>query len=122
MDLSRKDFLKLTFAFLGGAALVQSGCGDSSGGPDLSTPPNCNLNGTKSKIADNHPAPHSLIVPKSDLASTTNKTYDIMGSADHTHSVTLTAANLASLAANTSVTVTSTSTLAHTHQCVVSCA
>jgi len=119
MDLSRKDFLKLTFAFIGGATLV--GCGGGTGQDDMA-PPNCSQNGTKAKIADNHSAPHSLIVPKSDLTSTTNKTYDIMGAADHTHMVTLTAANLASLLANTPVTVTTTTTLSHTHQIIVSCA
>jgi hypothetical protein len=56
-----------------------------------------------------------LAIPVADLSSTVDKTYDIQGSADHTHSVTFTAAQLAQLKAGTAVIVTSSTTLAHSH-------
>jgi hypothetical protein len=50
-----------------------------------------------------------------DLNSTVDIAYDIRGTADHTHSVTFTAAQLAQLKAGTMVTVTTTTTLTHNH-------
>ena len=65
---------------------------------------------------------HVLVVPKADLDSPTPMTYDISGSAGHSHTVTFSLAQLATLKAGTSVTVTSTTTLAHQHVVTVSCA
>lgn len=45
-----------------------------------------------------------------------------MGTATHTHSVTATAANFATLTGNHSITVTSTTTDGHTHNITVVCA
>ncbi|HJW11996.1 MAG TPA: hypothetical protein VJ598_09430, partial [Albitalea sp.] len=70
-------------------------------------------------ITGNHG--HVLSVPKTDLDSTSDKVYSIMGSAAHDHTVTLTAAQLAQLKAGMSVTVTSTTTLSHNHDVTVSC-
>jgi len=64
---------------------------------------------------------HVLTVLRSDLDSTTAVSYDIQGTADHTHTVTLTVAQLATLKTGASVTVVSTTTDFHEHIITVSC-
>lgn len=64
---------------------------------------------------------HVLTVLRSDLDSTTALSYDIQGTADHTHTVTLTLAQLATLKSGASVTVVSTTTDYHQHVITVSC-
>jgi plastocyanin len=71
-------------------------------------------------IAGNHG--HVLVIPASDLDSTVDKTYSILGMATHDHSVTFTPAQLQMLKAGQEVTVTSTETLAHDHNVRASCA
>jgi len=50
-----------------------------------------------------------------------DKVYDIQGTSSHTHSVTLTVANLRRLKAGTAVTVTSASEPEHSHQVQAAC-
>ena len=64
---------------------------------------------------------HVLTVLRSDLDSTTALSYDIQGTADHTHTVTLTLAQLATLKSGASVTAVSTTTDYHQHVITVSC-
>jgi hypothetical protein len=120
MSMTRKEFL----GTLIGAGAVLAGCGGDDGGtPDSGgSQRNCALNGTTATIDANHG--HVLMVLKSDVTAGVEKTYDIMGTATHTHSVTITAANFATLQsnANGSVMVTSTSGGAHTHSVTVICA
>lgn len=96
-------------------ALVPA-CGTStpSGMTDAASGPTCT-----SQIANNHG--HVLSVPGADLAATRDHTYNIQGAADHTHSVTLTTAELMTLAAGGTVTATSTLGGGHTHDCQVHC-
>jgi hypothetical protein len=62
------------------------------------------------------------VLPPADRDSMTDMTYDIRGTADHTHSVTLTSAQLALLKTpGATVTVVSTNTGFHTHDVTVSC-
>jgi hypothetical protein len=74
-------------------------------------------------IANNHPPPgqHIVAVPFADVTAGVDKMYDIKGMADHSHTITLTAANFATLKAGTQVIVTSTTTLAHMHDVTVVC-
>jgi hypothetical protein len=66
---------------------------------------------------------HVLIVSKADVMAGVDKTYDIMGTALHTHSVTITAAMFATLAANTAGGVMTTSSVTlHSHPITVVCA
>jgi hypothetical protein len=127
MTMSRKQFLRTLAAggatvvaasVVGSAAATLTGCGsddDDGGGGD----PNCVANGTNATIADNHG--HTLNVAKADVSAGIDKTYDITGSAGHAHSITITAAQFATLAANNSVQVTSTSGGGHTHAVNVMC-
>jgi hypothetical protein len=116
MDISRKRFVE---TMVGGSALLLfHGCGGggSYGGGMPNPMP---ASGCTPMIADNHG--HVLVIALTDLDSTTPKTYDIHGSADHTHSVSFTVAQLGQLKAGSMVTVTSTQTLSHTHAISVSC-
>jgi hypothetical protein len=104
MGITRKAFvLRLV-----GGGWILSACG--GGGSD---PPPPAATGCNATIAGNHG--HTLAISAADLNSTVDITYDIHGSADHTHSVTFTAAMLASLKAGNSVNATTTTTLVHNH-------
>jgi hypothetical protein len=76
-------------------------------------------------IAGNHG--HVLTIPTADLDATVDKVYDIQGSAIHTHSVTLTVANLQALKAGMNTTVISSTSSdgpagAHEHSVAILCA
>lgn len=118
MSMTRKVFLR---RLAGGAGLVAiGGCGGGGGdyvGSPTVTPAGA---GCLAAIADNHG--HVLAIPAADLDSAVDKTYSIQGGADHTHSVTFTAAQLAALKAGKAVSVTTTVTLDHSHAITESCA
>jgi hypothetical protein len=108
--ITRKMFLIQLAS--GGWALAAGGCG--GGGDDAAVPASAPAGaGCAATIAANHG--HVLTIAAADLSSLVDKTYDIQGSADHTHSVTFTAAQLAQLKAGNPVSVTTTMTLGHDH-------
>jgi hypothetical protein len=93
---------------------------DATVSPDASMgTPSCSMNGTVVAIALNHG--HALVVSKADVIAGAQKMYSIQGGSLHDHTVTLTAADFAMLAANTSVSVVSSLT-GHTHAITVTCA
>lgn len=89
------------------------GGGYGGGGGNLG----CGASGTS--ISNNHG--HTLTINESDLDSTADKTYNIMGTASHNHTVTFTVAQLGTLKSGQSVTVTSTTTEGHTHDVTAKC-
>jgi hypothetical protein len=113
MRINRKQFLGVAAG--SGAGLVLAACG--GGGYGGSTP----ASSCGSTIATNHG--HTLPIAVADVNSTVDKSYDITGAATHSHSVTLTAQQLAQLKAGTAVSVTSTAggTDGHTHAVAVNC-
>jgi hypothetical protein len=70
-------------------------------------------------ISGNHG--HTLVVPAADLDSTTNKTYSILGTADHNHTVVLTPAQLQLIKAQSAVVVISSTNQSHSHDVTVNC-
>jgi len=66
---------------------------------------------------------HSVTVPASTLLATRDQTITTSPAGDpaHMHNITLTTADLVTLAGGGSVTVTSSPTLSHMHQFMVSC-
>ena len=115
--LTRKEFLGV----MGVGVAVIAGCGSSDSAADAnSSIGNCLANGTSVTIAANHG--HVLVVSKDEVAAAVDKTYDIMGTATHTHGVTVTAANFATLSGNHSINVTTTTGNGHTHNITVVCA
>lgn len=121
MTMTRIDFLR-TLAGAGATVLGASvllACGsddDDDGGGD----PNCVTNGTRATIGANHG--HTITVAMADVSAAADKTYSIQGSSDHPHTVTITAAQFAMLAANSSLQVSSSSDSGHTHAITIMCA
>jgi hypothetical protein len=124
--MTRKQFLQTVAGALGAGAALAA-CGDD-GNKQVDAPaqadasnPNCLMNGTTNTIGLNHG--HALTVSKADVMAGTAKTYDITGTALHAHMVTITAAQFAMLAANTTIMVTTQpDATAHNHQVTVRCA
>ena len=121
ISISRKRFLG---SLAGGTVvLLFQGCGGGGGDGGNDTPPSSTTcSGTT--ITNNHG--HTLTIPVTDLDSTTDKVYSIMGGASHDHTARLTPAMLGLLKASTPVTATSSpptsSTIpTHTHDVTVSC-
>jgi hypothetical protein len=109
MPITRKEFLG---GLAGGTALLLlNGCG--GGGSSYSGGSMMSYSGCNETIAANHG--HVLTIALSDLDSMVDKTYDIRGTADHTHSVTFTVAQLGQLKAGQTVNVTSTTSSSVTY-------
>src|SRR4051812_38458205 len=121
MTMTRKEFLRSLVGVGVGAASVAAlvGCGGDDGGTPIDAPPpTCDTN--SAVIQANHG--HVMTVSKADIDAAAAKTYDIMGSALHTHSVMLTAAHFAMLKTGATVSVTSSSDGTHMHTVTVMCA
>jgi len=99
--ITRKAFL----VQLVGGGWVLTGCGGGGYSAPAAAPGSVVCAAT---IAGNHN--HLLTIPAADLNSTQQMSYDITYLADHSHTVTFTAAQLAQLKAGTMVQVTSTAT------------
>jgi len=125
MRTNRRDFMwSLGKAVAGAAGLTWlAACGGGGGGNNTPDAPsgngNCLANGTNVSISANHG--HVLVVSKDDVAAGTAKTYDIMGTANHNHQVTLTAGNFTTLAANNGVMTVSTTNSSHSHEITIMC-
>jgi hypothetical protein len=111
--ITRKTFLGLAAG--GTVALLQACGGDSNDHP---APASCGASGVE--ISNNHG--HALVVPVADLSATTDKTYTIVGTSNHDHTVRLTAAQFEVLRTGGSVTVTSSTEFSHGHQVTAGCA
>lgn len=77
------------------------------------------MTGCGATIMSNHG--HMLVVSQDDVDAAADKTYDIQGGSAHTHEVTVTAADFATLAGGGSVTLTTTTGAAHMHTITVTC-
>ncbi|MBL8289512.1 MAG: hypothetical protein JNL85_16145 [Rubrivivax sp.] len=132
--LSRKDFCGRLCGHLCGRVLVAwslltlAGCGGGGGGDSPAPSPAAGpaASSCGAGIAGNHG--HALVLANSDLEPgagydpMVDTAYDIRGTATHTHTVTLTAAQRATLKAGGTVTVVSSTTEAHSHAVTVNCA
>lgn len=143
--LTRKQFLRsVVTACAGTLGLVVLGCGTQAprtmpdappstgdggsgsprpdagaGGIDGGAPGRCATDGTSSVIADNHG--HILVVTKDDVAAGVEKAYDIQGTSDHPHTVTITAAMFAQLQEDQAIATTSSFDAGHDHGIMVAC-
>jgi len=117
MKITRRQFLGTAVI---GTAVAACG-GDDGGGGGGGGMKDCLVNGTSTQISSNHG--HTIVVSINDVMAGVDKTYDIRGTSAHTHSVTVTAANFATLTNNPtgSVMVTSTDGNGHTHTVTILC-
>jgi hypothetical protein len=108
VGITRKAFL----VQLVGGGWVLAGCGGGGGygGGSAAAPAPSTGAGCSATITGNHG--HTLTIPVADLNSTVDMTYDIMGAADHAHSVTFSAMDLYNLKFGYTVAVTSTMSVA----------
>lgn len=131
--MDRKTFIRKTTAgiLLAIPAISLIGCSGSDDGGDPNPNPNpdpnpdqanCLENGTNSSVGSAAGHSHSFTVPKEDVQAGEEKTYVMSNVNAHTHQVTITAAQFATLQGNNSITATSTSDSGHTHSVSVSCA
>jgi hypothetical protein len=118
--VDRRQFtLASAMAILSGVAItITSACGGGSSSPTApSTPaptPTPAASGDKSAvISSNHG--HVGVITAAQLTAGNGISLDIKGSADHTHTVTLSAAEITSIAANQRVAKESTTDSAHSH-------
>ncbi len=125
--MKRKTFIRKTMGALllvapAYAILSCSSSSDDSGSNNNNNngDPNCLDNGTIANITGNHG--HNLTVSKDDVSDGIEKTYAIDGSAGHSHSVTVTAANFITLRNNQQISLSSTTGSGHNHSIAVSCA
>ncbi len=124
--MDRKTFIKKTIGALviaipAYSILSCSGSDDSEpSSPPQGNSADCASNGTSSSIGTNHG--HTLTVSAADVAAGTEKTYNIQGTSDHAHSVTVTAAQFTSLQSNQQISSTSSNDSGHTHSVTISCA
>jgi len=120
--MMRKQFLGTLLGAAGAAALAACGEDGSGNNPPDAAAKSCTANGTSVTIGTNHG--HVMAVSAADVTAGVDKTYDITGTSAHSHMVTVTAANFASLQTNPngSVMLTSTSGGGHTHQVTIVCA
>jgi hypothetical protein len=117
--MTRKDFCS---SALGATLLLlieSCGGGGSSYSAGTGTVAGCG-----NTIALNHG--HVLTIALADLDSPTDTTYNIQGSADHNHTVTLTVAQLRTLKTGASISTVSSITVSpttgsHQHDIVITC-
>ena len=120
MRISRKQFLMTGVAAIGALDLAATaGCGSDDTGPAAPAGEGCQSGSAAVDIDGNHG--HALVVSAADVAAGVAKTYDIRGSATHSHEVTLSPLHFTKLKARESILVESTPT-DHTHPVIVRCA
>lgn len=102
------------------------GCSSSNDGEDKTPTPDANCESPEkiSSVANNHG--HTLIVSKADIAASTEKTYTIKGSANHTQYITISPNEFNMLKNNSTISVTSSASEAgidimHFHTVLVFC-
>lgn len=106
--IGRREFLGAAAAALfAGVAIQITGCTTESDSPSAQA------GDETGSIAENHG--HSAVITKVTLDAGGTVTLDIKGSADHTHSLELTADDVAKIKANTHVMKPSTVTGGHQH-------
>jgi hypothetical protein len=122
MSLTRKQFLSSMIGVVAGAAgaALFVGCASDDDDGDGGGDNNCLANGTTVTIQSNHG--HTLTVSIADVTAGVEKSYNIKGGADHSHTVVVTAALFTTLKANTAIMVTSSSDDGHSHGVSIGCA
>lgn len=99
-------------------------CAKSTDVDASTSSPACTSGAEATSIGSNHR--HSLSIPAADiaagLAGGAAKTYSILGTSTHDHTITVTPSQFAELAAGRTVTVVSSTTGTHSHTVTLGCA
>lgn len=109
--ITRREFtLESALAMLAGVTITVTGCGGSTESPASPTP---GASGVSGAISANHG--HVATITGAQLMSGGGLSLNIQGSADHPHTVELSAEDMQRITARQQVTKTSSSDNAHTH-------
>jgi hypothetical protein len=120
--VDRREFtLAAALAVLSGVAITVSGCGggggssptEPSGGGGTGGGGTGGTSGKTGTISNNHG--HTATITSAQLSAAGALALDIRGTSEHPHTVELTAAEIATIAANGRVSKTSSSDAGHTH-------
>lgn len=110
--ISRRDFtVESVLALLAGVTITVSGCGGDTD-PESPTSPSPTADVTGS-VSANHG--HVATVMAAQITTGGAISLDIRGTADHPHTVTLTADEVSRIGARTQVSKTSTTDNSHSH-------
>jgi hypothetical protein len=109
---------------LGRKQFLHRALGTCAGALGLTVLHECGDERTVSTIRTNHG--HVLVVSKADVAARAQKVYDIRGSADHTHWVTISEDQMGQLAIHNAIMTVSTLNASrelgtHRHDIIVAC-
>jgi hypothetical protein len=121
-----KRLMMMTFALVGAQTLL-SACGgsgySSGGGGTPSSGGSCETNGTTASVGSNH-GHIAPTISAADVTSGTQQTYAVaQGTATHSHTVTVSAANFTTLQGDTGVNIaTDSDSTGHTHTITIDCA
>jgi hypothetical protein len=108
--MNRREFTaEAALLLLGGATITLSGCGGGSGSPAASSPPLTDKTGT---ISSNHG--HAAMITAAQLGDGGSLDLDLRGTASHTHMLSLSASEIASIRSGAVFEKTCTGT-SHTH-------
>lgn len=120
--MNRRLFM-VNFGLFGLSLITLGACGgnssNSNSSEDTSEASNCAEESLSTSIASNHG--HSLVIPAQDLNSNESKIYNIQGTSNHNHTLTITTSQFANLLDGTTLQITSTSGSGHSHIVSVSC-
>lgn len=112
--LDRREFaLRSIMAMLSGVAITISGCGGGGGGSPTQPNPQPSSGDKVGTITFDHG--HRAVITAAELAAGGAVTLHIRGSSDHPHTVQLSAADVASIAAGQRVSRASSEEDNHTH-------
>jgi hypothetical protein len=117
--VGRREFtLAAAMLALSGATITISACGGGSSSPSSPSSPSTSAGtpGTADKvgvIGSNHG--HSAVITAAQLTAAGDLSLNIKGTSDHPHTVTLTGAEVASIAANRRVSKESSTDDGHSH-------
>jgi hypothetical protein len=112
--VGRREFtLASVLAALGGATITVASCGGGGSPSSASPAPAAGGGGREGTVSANHG--HSAVIAAAELAAANAVNLAIRGAADHPHTVSLTAADVAGIAAGQRVSRTSTAEEGHTH-------
>ena len=121
--ISRRDFtLRAVLALFSGVAITITGCGDDDGSsddgspspaPTPSTNPGPSTGDVSGVISANHG--HTAVISAAQLTAGNALRLDITGSADHTHTVDLSANEVTQIQNRQQVSKTSSTGASHDH-------
>jgi len=115
ISIGRREFtLEAVLALLSGVVITVTGCGRDSGTPTSpSNSPSPSGGDKVGSISDNHG--HTAVITSAQLSAGNGITLHVMGSATHDHTVELSGAQIASIAAGQVVSKSSSTDVGHDH-------